>query len=182
MATSDLTAQAVRAALHYDPETGVFRWLGTQGPKSKNGGVAGAICGHTGYRKIRVNGVGCLAHRLAWLYMKGEWPKHLIDHMNHERADNRWANLREVTHRANVENKRLSSWNADCGHLGVSTSGDGYKGAMPYKAAITHNGKHIFIGRFATPQEAAAAYLGAKRMVHRGFIPPATLADTSMNP
>jgi hypothetical protein len=177
-----LTQEQLKALISYDPVTGLFRWRDRKGPRVKNDGWAGAICKKTGYMRITVSCQGYLAHRLAWLYMTGEWPTKIIDHKNKIRHDNRWENLRDVTNRENLENRRLDSWRAQCGRLGVSTSGECYGGSLKYKATIVHKKQCFYIGRFATPQEAAAAYLGAKKMIHRGFIPEATHLDTSASP
>ncbi|WP_428999737.1 HNH endonuclease signature motif containing protein [Stenotrophomonas maltophilia] len=48
-------------------------------------------------------------HRLAWLYMTGQWPSGEIDHINHDRSDNRWHNLRDVSHQANQQNRAGAS-------------------------------------------------------------------------
>jgi hypothetical protein len=47
------------------------------------------------------------AHRLAWLYMKGEWPTSQIDHINQRKDDNRFENLREATDGQNKSNNSL---------------------------------------------------------------------------
>lgn len=48
--------------------------------------------------------LGYLLHRLAYLYMTGNWPLGEIHHVNHNPSDNRWANLADVTP---LENNRL---------------------------------------------------------------------------
>jgi hypothetical protein len=91
-----LTATRLRDLLTYNPRTGVFRWKVARSAKSE-GDIAGALDRRSMDRLIRVDGRLYLAGRLAWLYMKGTWPKHRINCINGDRSDIRWANLREMT-------------------------------------------------------------------------------------
>ena len=95
-----ITAERLRELLRYDPETSVFTWLpryfsartrrrrkaGQMNPR--DGAPAGWIR-RDGYLEISVLGREYKAHRLAFLYMNGEWPKGDIDHINHIPGDNR---------------------------------------------------------------------------------------------
>jgi hypothetical protein len=102
-----LTAEALRAVVSYDPETGKFRRL----PRS---GLAGNVAGQEpymavlkdGHLRFKVHSASYLAHRLAWLYMTGEWPQGTIDHVNRDPQDNRWTNLRDVSRGENNRNRR----------------------------------------------------------------------------
>lgn len=100
-----LTAEMLRDALTYDAETGVFTWKNHSGSKMKQGDVAGSISHKKGYRIIRVHYHRYLAHRLAWLYVYGEWPAGEIDHINGNTGDNSIGNLRTVTRQQNCWNK-----------------------------------------------------------------------------
>ena len=82
--------------MSYDPETGLFRWLTSRG-SVKAGSVAGCIHKQSGYKYIRIDGTQHLAARLAHLFMTGRFPKPTIDHINQNRSDNSWRNLREAT-------------------------------------------------------------------------------------
>lgn len=105
---------ALRERLRYEPETGEFFWRKSTGA-AKKGSPAGSphICG---YWNIRFKGKLYLAHRLAWLITYGEWPDQ-IDHINHDRLDNRLFNLRNVRHVDNGRNQKLPSNNTSgiCG-------------------------------------------------------------------
>lgn len=81
--------------MKYDPETGVLT-----GPR----GGAGSI-NEKGYVVIRFMGKVHKAHRVAFYLMMGRWPTE-IDHVNRVRHDNRWCNLREVTHKENQRNRK----------------------------------------------------------------------------
>lgn len=108
-----LTAHALRDALAYDAETGVFRWRHDRGTsRARAGDVAGCVSHKRGYRTIRVNYNRFLAHRLAWLHVHGDWPNGEIDHINGNADDNSIANLRVVTRQQNVWNSGTHSHNS----------------------------------------------------------------------
>lgn len=147
--------------LKYEPKTGLFRWLVWRPNGIKVGDIAGADHGD-GYISIGVFGKIHLAHRLAWLYITGEWPKDQIDHRNRVRNDNRWRNLREaddVLNRQNIEKPRSHN---TTGFLGVSRRKD------RFTSQIRVNGKSMFLGYHNTPELAYGAYLKAKRKFHEG--------------
>ena len=106
-----LTADCLREMLSYDPETGDFVWLLDRGPKISAGELAGNTSHAAGYRTIRVNYHKYLAHRLAWLYVYGEWPKDEVDHINGETDDNRLCNLRLATRQQQLWNSAPRSNN-----------------------------------------------------------------------
>lgn len=110
-----VTAEELRAVLSYEAETGQFIRLQAT-LRSPAGSIAGTPHGE-GYSVIRVNGRLYLAHRLAWLWMTGEWPTE-IDHRDRNRSNNRWANLREVTRTQNNYNAGRRSDNTS-GFRGV---------------------------------------------------------------
>lgn len=109
------------------------------------------------------NGVPKLAHRLAWLYVYGEWPQHGLDHINGVRLDNRISNLRDVPQTINLENQRKAKGLTKSGFLGVERTRGG-----KWAARIVANGKRYGLGVFATPEAAHSAYVTAKRKLHEG--------------
>jgi len=160
MAIADITAQRLRELLHYNPETGVFTWLVL--PKKawvKPGSIAGGIGGF-GYTTIKINGTGYRASRLAWLYMTGEWPEHHIDHVDRDRSNNRWSNLRSATVKQNHENRNVYA-KSESGHSGVTL--DRTRTPVRWLARIKHNGVHMHIGRFERLEDAIAARVAAER-------------------
>lgn len=139
-----VTQDYIKDVLEYNPDTGVFAWK-----KPRGGKFAGTIAGKlvkqkSGYRyiDIKVNGKCCKAHRLAWLYMTGEWPEE-IDHINRDSTDNRWINLRDVSHEENTRNRSRSS-NNESGVNGVHW--DTCKNR--WRARVMLNGKSHYIGLF----------------------------------
>lgn len=161
MALKSVTAARLRELLKYDPETGVFVSLTNRGRNTTEGRIAGGRRPN-GYLVIRLDGVQHRAHRLAWLYMTGEWPEHEIDHINGDRADNRFANLRDVTRTVNQQNLRVAHRSSKSGLIGA------WKRRNRWMAAIRVDGKQICVGQFDTPEEAHSAYLAAKRRLHAG--------------
>lgn len=152
---------ALRAKLHYDPETGVFTWA-APGPGRR---VGRRLYPHAnGYVMVFHEGRLARAHRLAFLYMTGELPPEgmEVDHINGDKADNRWTNLRAVSRKANRQNHRRARADSTTGFLGVSPSGS------RFTAQIGHAGANRYLGTFDTPEEAHQAYVAAKRDLHEG--------------
>lgn len=161
METSNLLTQShLQELLHYNPETGIFTWLVSRS-RTRAGEIADYV-NNRGYVRIRICSVEYLAHRLAWLYMTGGWPKDQIDHINGIRNDNRWANLREADRFINQQNQRKPRPNNVTGFLGVSPEGN------RFVAQIGLRGKKYSLGAYHTPEQAHKAYIEAKRRLHEG--------------
>lgn len=166
MATTILDAQRLREVLDYDPDTGLFRWkiaVGRWG-RIKPGTLSGSADSN-GHLRIQVDGTLYYAHRLAWLCMMGSWPRGDVDHRDGIPSNNRWDNLRDVSHQVNTENRRRAHKNKPSG-LPMGVSIDRRDGA--FRADITVNGRARSLGRFADPEQAHQAYLTAKRALHVG--------------
>ncbi len=99
-----------RRLLNYDPETGYFYWKVSRG--GRKAGTRAGSKNANGYLKIRIKGTDYRAHRLAWLFVTGDWPDHDIDHVNGNRLDNRFENLRDVTHAVNHRNRKMNPANS----------------------------------------------------------------------
>lgn len=152
-----LSAKELKNLISYDPGTGVFeRKIKT----SANAG-SGGLNKH-GYIVISIASKPYYAHRLAWLYMTGEWPKGQIDHINGIRHDNRFSNIRDVSARKNQQNLNTAQKNNTTGYLGVMYMGDKRRGKK-YSAAIYRDGKSKALGYYHTPEDAHKAYMAAKR-------------------
>lgn len=150
---TELTQARLRELLSYEPETGVFRWLSPKG-RCPAGGVAGSPMGE-GYLYVKIDGAKYYAHRLAWLYVHGQWPEHQIDHGNRVRADNRIANLRDATPKENMANRAARRLSPRWLPPGVAEING------RFKARITRGGKSKRLGSFGTAEEAWAAYCSA---------------------
>jgi hypothetical protein len=159
---------ALLAKYTYDPATGLF--LYASGKRSRGRFSVSMTSGvgslkKDGYVHIFFDGKQRTAHRLAWLYMTGEWPRNSIDHINGRRDDNRWCNLRDVSQQVNAENLRSArKGKTSCQLLGVYY----YKASDRWTAQITNKGRPMYLGCFETPEAAHEAYVNAKRRLHDG--------------
>ena len=132
------------STLNYDPETGEI---------TRCGRVVTGKRMPIGYLRLKIGARYYYAHRVAWFLMSGEWPS-IVDHVNGDRSDNRWANLRLATPSQNSANARRSR-NNTTGHKGVTT----YKGL--FRAQICVRGQRKWLGDFKSIGEAADAYARA---------------------
>lgn len=161
---SDITAELLREFIDYNQETGEFRWrfrdrkwfpddrAWNSWNKRFPGTVAGAVS-NSNYLSISILYHDYQAHRLAWLYVTGEWPKDQIDHIDGVRLHNMFENLREVSNSENGKNQGRNSKNKS-GYMGVSWA----KRDKRWKAQITVDGEKLRLGLFRTAEDAHAAY------------------------
>jgi hypothetical protein len=160
-----ITHERLKDVLHYDPDTGAFTWARTR-PKAPQGRSAGCIK-PDGYRYIKIDKYAYLAHRLAWLYVHGEWPNLGLDHVNRIRSDNRFCNIRQAT---------VSQNGANCSHKNpLGLKGVQFiKGAIknPYAARIVFQRKTHYLGTFPTKEMAHEAYKKASERVFGQFSNP----------
>lgn len=157
-----ITQAKLKSMLSYDPESGDFHWTAGATHASRIGKKAGSKWKSCPYLFIEINGKRYRAHRLAWLYMTGTWPKKLIDHEDTNQINNRWKNLREATNSQNGANSR--PWKRKTLPKGVYQYRDGR-----FAAQIKKDRKHHFLGYFLTPDEAHAAYVAAAERLHGKF-------------
>lgn len=154
-----MTRERLQSLVRYDPATGLFTRL------VRRTNATGGWPDKAGYLYLMIDTKTYSAHRLAWLYMTGEWPRNDIDHINGNRADNRFCNLRDVPKNFNMQNERRARNNNAFGLMGVQFRKDRGK----YVAVLRIDGKSRRFGAFDTPEEAHAAYVEAKRLHHPGF-------------
>lgn len=148
-----ITQARVLEVLNYDPVTGLFAYKSGRG----NGGT------HTkdGYLQLKVDGAIYFAHRLAWLYVHGQWPADQIDHRNGVRGYNRIANLREASPSENAQNKGV--------RVGTASRFPGvvwHERDKRWQAQIRKDGRLYYLGGFADEASAARAYVEAKAKLH----------------
>ncbi len=155
--------QRLKEVVSYDPDTGLFAWA-----KPRRGVVIGAKCGRIsvyGYLEICIDRVLHRAHRLAFVYMAGDCPE-FVDHINRDRADNRWANLRAATHQENCINGSIRRNNTS-GASGVTWD----KARERWRAQARIGGRKTNLGRFADKADAEAAVQSALSAAYGEFAP-----------
>jgi hypothetical protein len=153
MATDLITQERLQSLLMYDPDTGEFRWR-------KTNKIAGTLHA-SGYWRVQIDGKPYLAHRLAWAYAHGAFPKNNIDHINHNRSDNRLKNLRLVTRSENQHNRKRATQSSS-GFLGVSW----FAPKKKWRAYIKANGTRHHLGWFSDLNAAVQARKAAERLYH----------------
>jgi hypothetical protein len=145
-----LTQKRLKELLHYDPETGIFRWRVKHTNRVKIGDIAGWE--NDEYIIMNIYSEPYKAHRLAWLYMEGYLPEHEVDHRDRIKDNNKWENLRHVSHQCNMRNKVVYK-NNKSGVTGVSW----HKAEKKWMSYITIMRKLIHLGYFVNLKEAAQA-------------------------
>ncbi len=166
---STLTAERLREIVNYDPDTGIFTWKiprGYRGSRGKPGDRAGHFNHVLGYRAIGIDGKTYYEHRLAILYLTGEWPKSVVDHKgNGSGFDNRSDNLRSASRSQNRANTTYKKKDTTSYLRGVSW----HQGARKWQAHIQSNGVNMYLGLFLTEEEAHTAYCEAAKLIHGEF-------------
>lgn len=153
-----ITQEDLLDNLVYDADTGNFTWKKQNGPK-----IAGQPAGYPhgeGYVCVGFRGETHLAHRLAWLYMTGRWPANDVDHVNGDRSDNRWENLREATRSENLRNQKVRT-NSKSGYKGITWDAERRKWLVQVD--------HKYVGRFACLEDAVEASKDYRRSYHGDF-------------
>ena len=153
----NISQARLKELLHYEPDTGEFTWRKNVTSRVRAGDKAGRNH-QTGYVQIGIGGDVYMSHRLAWLYTQGEFPEDQIDHINHQRNDNRRANLRTATPGDNSRNQGIRKTNKS-GVMGVVWVADRSRWA----ANIRVEGKQKQIGRYKCLLDAVAARLRANK-------------------
>lgn len=157
-----ITQSQLKDHLHYDPDTGFFTWISGNKRNVSSGYVCGSKSKNNDYIVIGIMGERHVAHRLAWLYMYGQFPDTFIDHINGIRNDNRISNLRICSRTQNNTNKKIYK-NNKIGIKNVFILKNGI-----YRVQVKVNGKAI--NRNAKTLEQAIIIADQVRaMAHKDF-------------
>ena len=157
-----LPSQArLKELLDYDPQSGVLVWR-----INRQGLVAGQLAGVVSngkYLHVGVDYGKYLAHRIIWMWMTGEDPgDQEIDHIDHDRLNNRWSNLRLAT--VNQNRSNVAARNKTGLPKGVFPNGQ-----RSFMARIRKDGEVYYLGSFETAEEAHQAYCEAADALHGNF-------------
>lgn len=149
-----ITQIELKKHLSYNPETGIFTRLTMPNGRIKIGDIAGSK--KFGYIVIRINKKQYRAHHLAWLYIYGYMPK-CIDHIDHNRSNNKIENLREASTVENNKNRGMNKNNTS-GITGVGWAKDKGK----WVSQIQHQRKNHNLGYYEDKFEAICARKSAE--------------------
>ena len=153
-----ITQDLLRELFHYVPETGqVFRKTTNARGPGKKGDTVGSLT-ENGYLRTSINRKRHQLHRIIWCWVTGEWPEKgmVIDHINGNRADNRWSNLRLCTARQNAFNRKTPR-SSKTGFTGV------HKDRRTGRFFVKISGKYV--GTYDTLNQALAARLQFERKI-----------------
>lgn len=158
----ELTHEELLSLLYYCSESGIFTWISDRGNQINKGNEAGGV-NQEGYIEIKLFQRRYKAHRLAWFYMTGKWPE-VIDHINRERSDNRFCNLRECSVQQNSCNTGMSHRNTS-GYRGVSK----HKQSGKWKVDVKVNGRKLFFGLYEDIELAGLVAEEARAKFHGSY-------------
>ncbi len=161
-----MTTEELSSLLDYNPDTGVFTWRVSRRGHVKAGDVAGKV-NSQGYCQIKVGGVSYMAHRLAWMFVNGQFPSEEIDHINRNPLDNRASNLREARRIENCRN--VGGWSNKKSGLPQGVTYDKSRGKFMARASC--NGVSKNLGRFDSAEEAGKAAKKARTEFYGVFAP-----------
>jgi len=145
-----MTQSELKELVSYNKNSGIFTWNKTR-RGCKLGSVSGSV-NSRGYHEIKINGKRYLSHRLAFLYENGRFPKNEVDHIDHDKLNNKFSNLREVEKLENARNQKLHKSNSS-GICGVRFR----KSRNRWIAEIHINSKTQHIGSFTSKEDAVKA-------------------------
>lgn len=156
----------VKSLFDYDPLTGVLTWKVSRGSRAKVGATAGCIRKDINGKGRRSVGVGKRRYFnsvVIWVWMTGEWPHGDVDHKDRNSLNDRWDNLRDVTHLVNCQNKTVKSDNTS-GASGVYRIKNTQKWyAKKWFARIFVNNTTKHLGAFSHFADALAARQAAEK-------------------
>ena len=171
MKKKNLTQDYLKECLIYDPIKGTFIWKirpqshfkSTDKMNSSmicniwNSHYANKFAGNTNtnknkYTNISIDKKSYPSHRLAFLYMEGYNPEYEIDHIDRNKSNNKWSNLRHVTPTCNTQNKNIYKSNKT-GVNGVSFISNENR----WRVRITIHKKQVHLGYYTNFIDAVKA-------------------------
>lgn len=161
----EITQEMVLSFFEYNSSTGEFFRLKYYDSYGKLRDCRRLITSsnNRGYFWCGAFGKQCLVHRLIWLYVTGNHPSEEIDHINGNRKDNRWVNLREVSPFENARNQGNRKDNTShCRGVNYDNRKN-HRGKPKWVARISHKGVRYLLGRFDTYDEAVDARKKAEK-------------------
>lgn len=158
-----ISQDKLKQCLYYSPIVGAFEWR-RSGRGVRRGFLAGCVNKQSGYVMVIIDGKPYAAHRLAWLYMTGSMPDQIIDHIDGDRSNNAFSNLRLSSYSQNSWNQKLSAASSS-GVKGVTFRPDAGKWQGRFRAS----GKTYWLGYFDSKEEADKAVRKKRTEIHGEF-------------
>ena len=156
----------VIANLDYEPATGDFLWKSCRARRTDLVGKKAGFVNATGYIQIGLGVTHYLAHRLAFLIMEGTLPEFDVDHINGNRQDNRFVNLRRALRTENSRNQKVRSTNKS-GVMGVYWVALRNRWEVMIGSGDRNASANVFLGRYKDFFEAVCVRKSAE--LNRGF-------------
>jgi hypothetical protein len=152
----------VKRRFHYDPDTGLFTYK-IKVKRINPGDIASSIS-NLGYRRVRIFNKWYQQHRLAFIAMGHKIPD-FVDHINGDRSDNRWANIRPCTKSQNSMNKFYILKNSISGIRGVNW----HKTERKWQVLVCVSGKRMSFGLYGDIELAEMVAVEAREKFHGEF-------------
>jgi len=153
---AEITISELHELLICDPFVGKLFWnIGKR--KGKEAGTE-----DKGYLKISLYGKRYFAHHIMWAMVMGGWAKDEIDHINRDRRDNRFVNLRDASRSQNAWNSKLFKNNTS-GYKGI------YDTVYGWRVLIMAHRKTFDFGTFRNLREAVIVRAAAASELHGEF-------------
>ena len=159
-----ISQEMLKERLCYDPESGDWTWVNHPWFKSYAGRPVAGSRDIDGYARVSINDKNVKLHRLAFLYMTGEMPPDEVDHINGDKTDNSWCNLRLACRAENGQNIRDSGRNKS-GVIGV----DWNKAEGKWHVRVMANGVRHSGGYFNSLEKATAKRNFLVERLHKEF-------------
>jgi hypothetical protein len=157
------TVERLREIFNYDPYEGVLRWKERRPGVNKNL-IAGIPCRPGGHVVVRIGKQLFPAHRIIWKIVTGQEPPDYIDHIDMNRTNNKWANLRTATNSQNMMNVGL-----------IRSNTSGYKNVYwhaqsgKWMVSVKLNGKSHSFGLYTTKEDAVKVARFERVRLHGEF-------------
>lgn len=171
LAECDITKEMLHELFIFDFERGSLKW---RHPGNNHAKLVDAEAGYyrttergKKYRMITINKTPFYRSRLMYLAFYGEWPMPMVDHKNRDSTDDSIGNLRPANKSENAQN----SWREPRLTNGITLPIGVYpiSKSRRFKAQIQANKKLIYLGSYATPEEAHIAYIEKRKELFGEF-------------
>ena len=145
--TGQLTWKIDRPSFHFKREQEYKRYLSTNA-----GNLVKCSIKDKSYLQFKIGYKLYEVHRIAFVLMNGTFPLEQVDHINGNKLNNKWDNLREVPQCINARNRKKQVNNSS-GITGVSW----HKTKKLWIARVHYEGKEKQIGGYLNINEAIKA-------------------------